>query len=643
MDNAIRTAGIAVFLGGIAVLLGYFLQYNAIKKAHAEFLGTRVVFWLWASFACLAAVSYILLFVLWIGTDAFDSSGNLFLSGLATFIFGACLWPWVFLDRYAETSAIWITATGSIIMLVATTMSKDTVTMALPFTVVLAIQHVAIDGVWWINSTYRAKKNSSKFVNALYQTYYAPLFVAAVLCLVEYTNAGPIIVITVTSLHFLVGAGLTVSRASSILESVATRYADLQNGFADALITFGLALASYTLVHNSVWLTFPAILAAVLGNSFCMANNLNYTVSLRICWISALLLWVWLSIENKTWGYTLTTTVSGIIFALATVFVAKYYTRTSKINYTILSGHLLAGLFHALSSIVLSCVVWGQDKSWRAPVTRFVTSWDHVNASTSVDCTARPCYMRIDIKMLDSQLPLVDFVVAASCISASYHLLIVYKVISGADLDSTLALRWKDYSLSASLLLVVISALCGVSDMFLLVVPALVVYILLDVTPQLEIDWNGPEQPKARLASYIVLYLVAWAPTVYQFFSSWEEDPKPPDAIIAIIATLFLVYSGFIVNFVGQKGDTKERRYIFLSFLAKTTLHWLLYTGISGRSNRVYATKEEAISSGETDSGSTWWELLLSIAVPVVLGVIGYLATGLTSKQRSFMQLQDFF
>jgi len=643
MDNAIRTAGIAVFLGGIAVLLGYFLQYNAIKKAHAEFLGTRVVFWLWASFAFLAAVSYILLFVLWIGTDAFDSSGNLFLSGLATFIFGACLWPWVFLDRYAETSAIWITATGSIIMLVATTMSKDTVTMALPFTVVLAIQHVAIDGVWWINSTYRAKKNSSKFVNALYQTYYAPLFVAAVLCLVEYTNAGPIIVITVTSLHFLVGAGLTVSRASSILESVATRYADLQNGFADALITFGLALASYTLVHNSVWLTFPAILAAVLGNSFCMANNLNYTVSLRICWISALLLWVWLSIENKTWGYTLTTTVSGIIFALATVFVAKYYTRTSKINYTILSGHLLAGLFHALSSIVLSCVVWGQDKSWRAPVTRFVTSWDHVNASTSVDCTARPCYMRIDIKMLDSQLPLVDFVVAASCISASYHLLIVYKVISGADLDSTLALRWKDYSLSASLLLVVISALCGVSDMFLLVVPALVVYILLDVTPQLEIDWNGPEQPKARLASYIVLYLVAWAPTVYQFFSSWEEDPKPPDAIIAIIATLFLVYSGFIVNFVGQKGDTKERRYIFLSFLAKTTLHWLLYTGISGRSNRVYATKEEAISSGETDSGSTWWELLLSIAVPVVLGVIGYLATGLTSKQRSFMQLQDFF
>ena len=352
---------------------------------------------------------------------------------------------------------------------------------------------------------------------------------------------------------------------------------------------------------------------------------------------------MWLSIENKTWGYTLTTTVSGIIFALATVFVAKYYTRTSKINYTILSGHLLAGLFHALSSIVLSCVVWGQDKSWRAPVTRFVTSWDHVNASTSVDCTARPCYMRIDIKMLDSQLPLVDFVVAASCISASYHLLIVYKVISGADLDSTLALRWKDYSLSASLLLVVISALCGVSDMFLLVVPALVVYILLDVTPQLEIDWNGPEQPKARLASYIVLYLVAWAPTVYQFFSSWEEDPKPPDAIIAIIATLFLVYSGFIVNFVGQKGDTKERRYIFLSFLAKTTLHWLLYTGISGRSNRVYATKEEAISSGETDSGSTWWELLLSIAVPVVLGVIGYLATGLTSKQRSFMQLQDFF
>lgn len=648
MDLVTRNAGSFLFLGGLIVLIGYFVQYNVIRNKHAEFLSNknRWTFRIWFTFAFFAAVGYLSLFVLWIQTDTFESSSGLFLSGLATFIFGACLWPWVFTDRYAETSAIWITAIGSIIILAAVIMtgSKDKITMGIGPAIALVVQHVIIDGMLWTNSEYRAgtideTKMEKHVVKALYQAYYAPLFVAVVLLLVDewYSDVAAIIAATVTSLHFLVGAVVAL-RKPSVLEVVRNRYNNPTTVFADASISFALALAVYVLYTGERWLIFPAIVLAIIGNTFCLADQVDYNVSLRSGWIGVILVWVWFAILSKMWGYVLSVTVSGSIILTADIMLYKFWTRLKKKD--IVFGHFVAGVFHALSSVVLSIVVWALDRSWRAPMTRFVTSWDHPNntgAITEVDCTAKPCYMRIDIKVLQERLPLVDFVVAASCISASYHFLIVYRIIkeekkaekekTTPNYRSIFPLRWSDYSMSASLLLVVISALCGVSDIFLLVVPPLVVYILLDATPRLEEDWKKPDRPRARFFSYIVFYLLAWTPTVYQFYTSWEEDPKPPDAIVAIIFTLFFVYSGFIINFVEKDESTKEKRYILLSFLAKTTLHWLLYSGISGRSDRVYATEEEAVTADGSGNEAPWWELLLSIAGPVVLGGFGYYYT----------------
>lgn len=622
------------------MLIGYYVQYNVIRKAHQEFLSTKWSFYGWLTFAIASAASYLLLFSLWVTTDALESASGIFLAGLATFIFGAILWPWVFKDRYAEASAIWLTAIGSIIILIATTMSMDAITMALPFAAILVFQHVVVDGIWWLRSDYRVgkideTKKIKHAVKALYQAYYAPLFVAIVLLLIDnwYRQTAVIIVISVTTMHFVVG-GVVALNNSSFLETITNRYKKARTTFADTNITFALAIATYVLgkqldghdgnYSNHDWLIFPAIVAAVVGNTFCLADQLNVEVTLRSGWVSILTLWGWLAILDETWGYVLSTLVSVVVFVTSVIFLFKNYD-----GKTLRSSHLIAGVFHALSSIALSIVVWAEDKSWRSPMTRYVTSWDHPNSTvnvTEVDCSEKPCYMRIDIKVLDEKLPLVDFVVAASCISASYHLLIVYKLIRD-DNKEVFALRWKDYSLSASLLLVVISALCGVSDIFLLVIPALVVYILLDETPRLEEDWETEPRPLGRFLSYIVFYLLAWTPTIYQFYTSWEDDPKPPDAIVAIIFTLFAVYSGFIINFVEENKVSQERRYIFLSFLAKTTLHWLLYTGVSGRKDRVYATKEEAQKEDASDTDGNWWELFLSIAIPILLGSLGYYFT----------------
>ena len=699
MDLVTRNAGTFLFLGGILVLIGYYVQYNVIRDAHQEFLNSSKAYWRWFIVACLSAASYILLFILWISTDALESGSDIFIAGLATFIFGAILWPWVFEDSYAEASAIWLTAIGSILILIATTMS-DAITMAVLFAVILVLQHVFVDGIWWVMiANYRGGKidktqKIKHVVKALYQAYYAPLFVAVVLLLIDvwYRQTAVIIVIAVTSMHFVVGFVVALSN-SNFLATITNRYKKPKTVFADANITFALVIALYLLAqqidsdngHQSKqdWLIFPAIVAALVGNTFCLADQLDVDVTLRSGWVSILILWVWLAILDETWGYTLSALFSGTIFLIGCIFLRLYFN-----GKTLISSHLVAGLFHALSSLALSIVVWAEKKSWRSPMTRYVTSWDHPTGTVNgdeVDCSEQPCYMRIDIKVLNEKLPLIDLVVAASCVSATYHLLIVYKQkkyeeeqkkidatrknytenleklqqqkqklesfetelqnieeikkkisffenilkeLEDKNMNEVYALRWKDYSLSASLLLVVIAALCGVSDIFLLVVPAIVVYILLDETPRLEKDWDSDSKPRGRFFSYIILYLLSWAPTIYQFYTSWEDDPKPPDAIVAIIFTLFAVYSGFIINFVEENENVKERKYIFLSFLAKTTLHWLLYTGISGRKDRVYATKEEAQLADDSGSNATEpVDLIVSIVVPVFIGSLGYYFT----------------
>ena len=711
MDLVRRNAGTFLFLGGILVLIGYYVQYNVIRKKHQEFLNSSKAYYRWFIIASISAASYILLFILWVSTDALDSGSDIFIAGLATFIFGAILWPWVFEDRYAEASAIWLTAIGSIIMLIATTMSTDGLTMASWLVAILVLQHVFVDGIWWVMiANYRGGEidESQKIkhvVKALYQAYYAPLFVAVVLLLIDvwYRQTAVIIVIAVTSMHFVVGFVVALSN-SNFLATIRNRYKKPKTAFADANITFALVIALYLLVqqidsdngHQSKqdWLIFPAIAAALVGNTFCLADQLDVDVTLRSGWVSILILWVWLAILDETWGYTLSALFSGTIFVTGCIFLRLYFD-----GKTLISSHLVAGLFHALSSLALSIVVWAEKKSWRSPMTRYVTSWDHPNGTVNgdeVDCSEQPCYMRIDIKVLNEKLPLIDLVVAASCVSATYHLLIVYKQkkyeeeqenidstrtnytdnlkslkkqkelyleklesfetelqnideikeeykdietkisrlqnkleeLEDKNINEVYALRWKDYSLSASLLLVVIAALCGVSDIFLLVVPAIVVYILLDETPRLETDWDSDSKPRGRFFSYIILYLLSWTPTIYQFYTSWEDDPKPPDAIVAIIFTLFAVYSGFIINFVEENENVKERKYIFLSFLAKTTLHWLLYTGISGRQDRVYATKEEAQLADNSGSNDTEpIDLIVSIVVPVFIGSLGYYFT----------------
>ena len=90
--------------------------------------------------------------------------------------------------------------------------------------------------------------------------------------------AAPVIVVTVTTLHFAVGALSLLSEKQSVGQSVRQRYtggAGILNLFSDALITAALVLAALLCTGDyfssgPVRVNWVTLSLATVGNSFCL-------------------------------------------------------------------------------------------------------------------------------------------------------------------------------------------------------------------------------------------------------------------------------------------------------------------------------------------------------------------------------------
>lgn len=155
--------------------------------------------------------------------------------------------------------------------------------------------------------------------------------------------------------------------------------------------------------------------------------------------------------------------------------------------------------------------------------------------------------------------------------------------------------RWYEYSLSSSLMIIIIAVLSGVFD-----VPSLILLFVLNAT----MIWFGhvmevhnQTTEKTNWLSYIygcLSGLVPWiiiAWYVLAAFNNLESSEFDAEGIPAfvywILGTLFIFFNSFALNmFLQYKkiGPWKnylfgERVYIVLSFLAKTALAWQVFGG----------------------------------------------------------------
>ena len=147
--------------------------------------------------------------------------------------------------------------------------------------------------------------------------------------------------------------------------------------------------------------------------------------------------------------------------------------------------------------------------------------------------------------------------------------------------------RWVEYSLSSSIMIVLIAQIVGISD-----VAALMAIFGVNASMIL-FGWlqEKYEQPGGGMLPFIfgcMAGIVPWLIIVlWTFAPGSAEKPEIPGFVIGILISLFIFFNSFaLVQWLQYKKIGKwrdylrgERSYIILSLVAKTALAWQIFSG----------------------------------------------------------------
>jgi hypothetical protein len=149
--------------------------------------------------------------------------------------------------------------------------------------------------------------------------------------------------------------------------------------------------------------------------------------------------------------------------------------------------------------------------------------------------------------------------------------------------------RFYEYALSSSLMIVLIGMLSGIWDLG-------AVILIFGINAMMNLfgimmEYHNQYTQRTDWTAFIygsIAGILPWIVIFIYFLGSVNSgDAKPPDFVYAIIPTLFVFFNIFAINMVLQYkkvGRWKdylfgERVYIILSLLAKTILAWLIFAG----------------------------------------------------------------
>ena len=150
--------------------------------------------------------------------------------------------------------------------------------------------------------------------------------------------------------------------------------------------------------------------------------------------------------------------------------------------------------------------------------------------------------------------------------------------------------RWVEYSLSSSIMIVLIAQITGISD-----VAALMAIFGVNASMIL-FGWlqEKYEQPGGGMLPFIfgcMTGIVPWLIIVVWVLAPGSSNkPEIPGFVIGIIISLFVFFNTFaLVQWLQYKQVGKwrdylrgERSYILLSLIAKTALAWQIFSGTLG-------------------------------------------------------------
>jgi hypothetical protein len=154
-------------------------------------------------------------------------------------------------------------------------------------------------------------------------------------------------------------------------------------------------------------------------------------------------------------------------------------------------------------------------------------------------------------------------------------------------------LRWYEYSLSASLMVVIIALLSGIYD-----VPSLILMFTLTAVMNffgLLMELHNQTTEKTNWTSYIfgcIAGIVPWIIIAWYFFSAFASaEGSIPTFVYYILGSLFILFFSFAVNMALQYKKVGpwrnylfgEKVYMILSLVAKSALAWQVFGGTLAR------------------------------------------------------------
>ena len=149
--------------------------------------------------------------------------------------------------------------------------------------------------------------------------------------------------------------------------------------------------------------------------------------------------------------------------------------------------------------------------------------------------------------------------------------------------------RFYEYALSSSVMIVLIGMLVGLYDL-----GAIILIFGLNAMMNLfgiMMEYHNQYTQKTNWLSFVygsVAGIIPWIVIVLYFVGSIAgEGGEPPAFVYAIIPTLFVFFNSFAINMILQYkkvGKWKdylfgEKTYIVLSLAAKTVLAWIIFAG----------------------------------------------------------------
>ena len=149
--------------------------------------------------------------------------------------------------------------------------------------------------------------------------------------------------------------------------------------------------------------------------------------------------------------------------------------------------------------------------------------------------------------------------------------------------------RWYEYSLSASLMLVIIAMLAGMYDLSSLIMVFGLNAMMILFGMRMEVHNRDAESPDWQPFIYgCIAGIIPWITiALYLFGASSASDTSIPAFVYGIFASIFAFFNIFALNMVLQykrTGSWKdylygERVYIMLSLFAKSALAWQVFAG----------------------------------------------------------------